>query len=256
VFTARYGLYLCVLCGSQNKQRLFPGKARARFSAPVQTGPGAHPASFTMDTGLFPGVKRPGRGVDHPPPSSAEVKEGVELYLYSPSGPSGPVLESSRDLYLSYRNFPELAAKTENGSCATFCHQVSQYRYFLHQSSQLCSHDPMLRLNKCLLLGVLSAVRDFIICSSVVFALIFASNSGKLLRKNRSRDVGYDPETKQRACLFKSPSCARPKKMKKFRLKLKSFLWSLVNVRALYIRNVFLQARWLAVVMTTRFCNV
>ena len=29
----------------------------ARFSAPVQTGPGAHPASFTMDTGSFPGVK-------------------------------------------------------------------------------------------------------------------------------------------------------------------------------------------------------
>jgi DNA-directed RNA polymerase subunit RPC12/RpoP len=23
-FTARYGLYLCVLCGSENKQRLFP----------------------------------------------------------------------------------------------------------------------------------------------------------------------------------------------------------------------------------------
>jgi hypothetical protein len=34
------------------------------------------------------GVKRPGRGVDHPPPSSTEVKERVELYLYSPSGPS------------------------------------------------------------------------------------------------------------------------------------------------------------------------
>jgi len=29
----------------------------ARFSAPVQTGPGAHPASCTMDTGSFPGVK-------------------------------------------------------------------------------------------------------------------------------------------------------------------------------------------------------
>ena len=40
----------------------------------------------------FPGVKRPGRGVDHPPPSSARVKERVELYLYSPSGPSWPVL--------------------------------------------------------------------------------------------------------------------------------------------------------------------
>ena len=56
----------------------------ARFFAPVQTGPGAHPASYTMGTGSFPGVKRPGRGVDHRPPSSAEVKERVELYLYSP----------------------------------------------------------------------------------------------------------------------------------------------------------------------------
>jgi hypothetical protein len=34
----------------------------ARFSAPVQTGPGAHPSSCTMDTGSFPGVKS-GRGV-------------------------------------------------------------------------------------------------------------------------------------------------------------------------------------------------
>jgi hypothetical protein len=31
-------------------------------------------------------------GVDHPYPSSARVKERVELYLYSPSGPSWPVL--------------------------------------------------------------------------------------------------------------------------------------------------------------------
>jgi hypothetical protein len=37
-------------------------------------------------------AKRPGRRIDHPPPSSAEVKERVELYLYSPSGPSWPVL--------------------------------------------------------------------------------------------------------------------------------------------------------------------
>ena len=33
-----------------------------RFSAPVQTGPGAHPTSCTMGTGSFPGVKY-GRGV-------------------------------------------------------------------------------------------------------------------------------------------------------------------------------------------------
>ena len=58
----------------------------ARFSAPIQTGLEAHPASYTMGTGSFPGVKRPGRGVDHPPPSSDEVKERVELCLHT-SGP-------------------------------------------------------------------------------------------------------------------------------------------------------------------------
>jgi len=37
----------------------------ARFSAPVQTGPGAHPASCTMGTGSFKTVKeRPGRDAD------------------------------------------------------------------------------------------------------------------------------------------------------------------------------------------------
>ena len=64
----------------------------ARYSAPFQTGPGAHPASCTVGTGLFPGVKWPGRGVNHPSTSSAEVKERVELYLYSPFGPSWPVM--------------------------------------------------------------------------------------------------------------------------------------------------------------------
>jgi len=64
----------------------------ARFSAPVQTGPGAHPASSTVGTGSFPGVKRSGRGVDHSPAPSAEVKERVELYLYSPTKLSWPVL--------------------------------------------------------------------------------------------------------------------------------------------------------------------
>jgi len=64
----------------------------ARFSANAQTGPGTHPVSYTKGTGPFPGVKRLGRGIDHLPPSNAEVKERVELYLYSPSGPSGPVI--------------------------------------------------------------------------------------------------------------------------------------------------------------------
>ena len=63
---------------------------KARFNAPIQTGPGAHPASFTMGTGSFPGGKeRPGRDADPSPPSSAVGHERVELYLYSPYGPCG-----------------------------------------------------------------------------------------------------------------------------------------------------------------------
>ena len=49
----------------------------ARFSTPVQTGPGAHPASCTMGSGSFPGVKS-GRGVTLTPhsPSNAVVMKG------------------------------------------------------------------------------------------------------------------------------------------------------------------------------------
>ena len=53
----RYGL-----CGPGIESRW-----GARFSAPVQTCPDAHPASYTMGTGSLPGVKRPGRVVDYPP---------------------------------------------------------------------------------------------------------------------------------------------------------------------------------------------
>jgi len=48
----------------------------ARFFAPVQTGPGAHPASCTM------GLSR-GCGVVHPSRSSTDIKERVELYVYN-----------------------------------------------------------------------------------------------------------------------------------------------------------------------------
>ena len=46
----------------------------------------------TMGNGSFPGVKRPVRVADHPPPSKCRGLERVELYLYSPSGPSWPVI--------------------------------------------------------------------------------------------------------------------------------------------------------------------
>ena len=60
---------------------------RARFSEPIQTGPGAHLASCTMRTGFFPGVKS-GRGVTLTPhPFYCRGQERVELYLYSLYGP-------------------------------------------------------------------------------------------------------------------------------------------------------------------------
>ena len=51
------------------------GRSEDRFPVgrdfpPVQTGPGAHPASCTMGTG-----SSPGRAADHSPTSSAAVME-------------------------------------------------------------------------------------------------------------------------------------------------------------------------------------
>jgi hypothetical protein len=47
----------------------------------------------------FPGGKQPGRWP--PTPSSAEVKERVQLYLCSPSGPSWPVLGLTLPLHFT-----------------------------------------------------------------------------------------------------------------------------------------------------------
>jgi hypothetical protein len=48
-----------------------------------------------MDTGaLSPAVKRTEREADHSPPSSAEVKECVDLYLYTPIRLHGMVLSA------------------------------------------------------------------------------------------------------------------------------------------------------------------
>jgi hypothetical protein len=62
------------------------------YFTPIQAVPGAHQASYRMGTGSFLVVNRPGCHINHPPLSSAEVSVRVELYLYSPSGPSWPLL--------------------------------------------------------------------------------------------------------------------------------------------------------------------
>jgi hypothetical protein len=53
-------------------------QVRASLSAPVKMGPRAYPTSYTMGTGSFPGVKRPGRGFNAAP-SNGEFKEREEL---------------------------------------------------------------------------------------------------------------------------------------------------------------------------------
>jgi hypothetical protein len=66
-------------------EQIFPQLYRRKFRA--------HPASYTTRTvSLSRGVKRPECSVKHPLPSSAEVKERVEIYLYYTSGPSWPVV--------------------------------------------------------------------------------------------------------------------------------------------------------------------
>ena len=65
-------LHSDLLRAGQSRDRIPVG---ARFSTPVQTGPGAHTASCTMGTGSFPRVKRPGRGTDPPPHLAQRLKE-------------------------------------------------------------------------------------------------------------------------------------------------------------------------------------
>jgi hypothetical protein len=52
-----------------------------------------HPTSYPMGTGdSFPGLKPQGREADHSPPTNAEVKKNVDLYIHSPLRLHGVVL--------------------------------------------------------------------------------------------------------------------------------------------------------------------
>jgi len=54
--------------------------------------------------GIFPGGKRLGRGLDHPPTSSDDVKERVEPYLYYPSVTSWQVIQCTLLMQLGARD--------------------------------------------------------------------------------------------------------------------------------------------------------
>jgi len=67
-------------------------QCEAKFSTPVQNGPGAHPASYTIGKSYFSLGKVAEAWRWPSTPSSAEVKQRVKLYFYSSSGPSYSVL--------------------------------------------------------------------------------------------------------------------------------------------------------------------
>jgi len=98
--TTHYGL------DDRGSRVRFPTGA-GNFSLPhyLQNGSGAHPASIQCVPGaLSLGVKRPGREADHSCPSSAEVKEFVELYVRFSNTPSrhGAHLKKKWSLVLKF----------------------------------------------------------------------------------------------------------------------------------------------------------
>jgi len=63
----------------------------ARFSASVQNGSEVHPAFCRMGTVSFPAVKRPERGVDHPPHLAPRLKKQYSYTSTPPLGLCGPL---------------------------------------------------------------------------------------------------------------------------------------------------------------------
>ena len=66
----------------------------------------------------FLGAVQSGHGNDHPSPSSAEVKETLKLYLYSPSWPSWPVLRWTLLFYFGTLNL--VLCKDKSFPCIPF----------------------------------------------------------------------------------------------------------------------------------------
>jgi hypothetical protein len=105
------GAWLFVLCVLYSKgQKAKPGQSGQRSTDKVQRENKKNPGGseiFHIHSDrpwslpcllyngycvYFPGVKRPGRGVNHPHPSNSAAKGKVELYFYSSCGPSWTVL--------------------------------------------------------------------------------------------------------------------------------------------------------------------
>ena len=73
-------------------KRDFPHSSRPAL------GPTQPPTQWYRDS--VPRVKRPRRGINHPPATNTEVKERVELYLSFSSGPPWPVIGRTLPFYV------------------------------------------------------------------------------------------------------------------------------------------------------------
>ena len=93
----------------------------------MQNGPGARPSYFTIgNVFLSRGAKRLGRGVNHPSPSNAEVKERIELYFYSLSEPKWIVLGRNFVLYLFFKFSHNFATNIKCSDSLTGCELCDQ----------------------------------------------------------------------------------------------------------------------------------
>ena len=107
------------------------------LSAPVLLGSGTHPTSYTMGTEYFPGVKWPWFGFENPTTSNTEVKERIQLNLYSKSGPSWPVIGWNLNTRGVTSN--SIAHCTLTAYCLTVGSKAIPGIPFCHESSSVLS---------------------------------------------------------------------------------------------------------------------
>jgi hypothetical protein len=74
---------------STHQSRYYRTPVGARFSAPIHTGPGAHPASYTMGTDSIPGGKEPGHGLATHPHLALRLKKEFSYTFTPPLGLRG-----------------------------------------------------------------------------------------------------------------------------------------------------------------------
>ena len=114
-------------------------RCRRDFGAPVQTSPGAHLASCKMGTG-FLSRGYSGLAKYHPPPSTIEVKERVQLQLDPFSGPTRCIRENLPNIYLYPQiqnyNYAQQQQTTNDflythlpADCVLLRHEVTLPRY-------------------------------------------------------------------------------------------------------------------------------